>query len=192
MKHFAIVAALLCVLSAPALAEDLGRFVDGELAGLVSTYKGIHAHPELSHHEEMTAALLATELRKAGFTVTEHVGKYQEGTQAYGVVAILENGPGPRLLIRTDMDALPIVEETGVSYASHVMSKNPAGQEVGVMHACGHDVHVTTMIGTARAIASSAREMARHRDAHRATVRGNPRWSEGHARRPSLRAVRQA
>jgi amidohydrolase len=155
MKNFAIVASLVCVLTPPVLAEDLGRFVDGELPGLVSTYKGIHAHPELSHHEEMTAALLATELRKAGFTVTEHVGKYPDGTQAYGVVAILENGPGPRLLIRTDMDALPIVEETGVSYASHVMSKNPAGQEVGVMHACGHDVHVTTMIGTARALAAS-------------------------------------
>ncbi len=155
MKYFAIVASLVCVLTAPVLAEDLGRFVDGELSGLVSTYKGIHAHPELCHHEEMTAALLATELRKAGFTVTEHVGKYPDGTQAYGVVAILENGPGPRLLIRTDMDALPIVEETGVSYASHVKSKNAAGQEVGVMHACGHDVHVTNMIGTARALASS-------------------------------------
>lgn len=155
MKQLACVAALVYVLGAPVPAEDLGRFVDGELAGLVSTYKGIHAHPELSHHEEATAALLATELRKAGFTVTEHVGKYSDGTQAYGVVAILENGPGPRLLIRADMDALPIIEETGVSYASHVMSKSPAGQEVGVMHACGHDVHVTTMIGTARALASS-------------------------------------
>jgi hippurate hydrolase len=155
MKYFAIVASLVCVVTPPVLAEDLGRFVDTQLPGLVSTYKGIHAHPELSHHEEMTAALLATELRKAGFTVTEHVGKYPDGTQAYGVVAILENGPGPRLLIRTDMDALPIVEETGVSYASHVMSKNSAGQEVGVMHACGHDLHVTTMIGTARALASS-------------------------------------
>jgi amidohydrolase len=155
MQYFAIAASLVCVLCAPAFAEDLGRFVNGELPGLVGTYKGIHAHPELSHHEEMTAALLATELRKVGFTVTERVGKYSDGTQAYGVVAILENGPGPRLLIRADMDALPIVEETGVSYSSHVTSKNPAGQEVGVMHACGHDVHVTTMIGTARALASS-------------------------------------
>jgi hypothetical protein len=83
MKHFAIVASLVCGLSAPVLAEDLGRFVDGELAGLVNTYKGIHAHPELSHHEEMTAALLAAELRKAGFSVTEHVGKYQDGTQTW-------------------------------------------------------------------------------------------------------------
>jgi hippurate hydrolase len=154
MKYSAILASLP-LLAAPVFAQDLGRFVDGELPGLVSTYKGIHAHPELSHHEEMTAALLATELRKAGFTVTEHVGRYPDGTSAYGVVAILENGPGPRLLIRTDLDALPIVEETGLSYASHVKSKNAAGQEVGVMHACGHDVHVTNMIGTARALAST-------------------------------------
>src|ERR1700735_3781838 len=103
MKHFAIAASLVCILSAPVLAEDLGRFVDGELAGLVSTYEGIHAHPELSHHEEITAGLLATELRKTGFTVTEHVGRYQDGTQAYGVVAILENGPGPRLLVRAGL-----------------------------------------------------------------------------------------
>ena len=116
MKHVALAVSLACVFTAPAQAEDLARFVDGELAGLVSTYKGIHAHPELSHHEEMTSALLATELRNAGFTVTEHIGKYPDGTQAYGVVAILENGAGPRVLIRTDMDALPIVEQTGVSY----------------------------------------------------------------------------
>ncbi len=155
MNHFIIVTSLACVLTAPVHAADLNRFVDGELAGLVSTYKGLHAHPELSHHEDATSALLATELRNAGFTVTEHVGKYPDGTQAYGVVATLENGPGPRLLIRTDLDALPIVEETGLSYASHVTGKNQAGQEVGVMHACGHDVHVTTMIGTARALAST-------------------------------------
>src|SRR5580700_9284148 len=154
MKYFAIVASLICVLTPPVLAQDLGPFVDAQLPGLVSTYKGIHAHPELSHQEEMTAALLATELSKAGYTVTEHVGKYPDGTQAYGVVAILENGAGPRLLIRADMDALPIVEETGVAYASHVKTKNAAGQDVGVMHACGHDVHVTTMIGTARALAA--------------------------------------
>jgi hypothetical protein len=82
-------------------------------------------------------------------------------TEAYGLVAILQNGPGPRLLIRTDMDALPIVEEPGVTYASHVRTNNAAGQDVGVLHACGHDVHVTTMIGTARA-RRYAGEMARH------------------------------
>jgi amidohydrolase len=144
--------------AAAATAADLDVLVDKQISGLVDTYKGIHAHPELSHHEEHTAALLAGELRKAGYTVTERVGKYPDGSQAYGIVAILQNGPGPRLLIRTDMDALPIVEETGVAYASHVKTKNAAGQEIGVMHACGHDVHVTTMIGTARALSATRAE----------------------------------
>ncbi len=107
-----------------------------------------------SHQESRTSGLLAGELRKAGFTVTERVGKYPDGSQAYGVVAVLENGPGPRLLIRADMDALPVVEETGLSYASHVRVKSPTGEEVGVMHACGHDIHVTALIGTARALAA--------------------------------------
>jgi len=142
------------IVAVPTLAQDLKTLVDNQLPGLVEIYKDIHAHPELSHEESRTAALLAAELRKAGYAVTEHVGKYPDGTQAYGVVAVLENGPGPRLLIRADMDALPVVEETGLSYASHLRTKNPAGQDVGVMHACGHDVHVTAMIGTARALAA--------------------------------------
>jgi amidohydrolase len=140
---------LACLLLLPAVVSAQN------LSDLVDKYKDIHSHPELSHHEQRTSAMLAAELRKAGYTVTEHVGKYPDGTQAYGVVAILENGPGPRLLIRADMDALPIVEETQVDYASHVKTKNAAGQEVGVMHACGHDVHVTTMIGTARVLSAN-------------------------------------
>ena len=154
MKKIFRACLLACLSVASAVAQNVGSLVDDQLSGLVSTYQGIHAHPELSHREEHTSALLAAELRKAGYTVTERVGKYPDGTQAYGVVAILQNGPGPKLLIRTDMDALPIVEETGVAYASHLKSKNAAGQEVGVMHACGHDVHVTTMIGTARVLAA--------------------------------------
>lgn len=148
-------AVLPALLSSHLAAQDLGAFVSGQLPNLVSTYKTIHANPELSHHEEHTAALLATELRKAGYTVTEHVGKYPDGSQAYGVVALLQNGAGPKLLVRADMDALPVVEETGVPYASHAKSTNASGQEVGVMHACGHDVHVTTLIGTARALAAA-------------------------------------
>lgn len=148
-------AALLASLSTHLDAQDLGPLVNDQLANLVSTYKTIHSHPELSHHEEHTSALVAAELRKAGYTVTDHVGKYPDGSQAYGVVAMLQNGAGPKLLIRADMDALPVVEETGVPYASHVKSTNASGQEVGVMHACGHDIHVTTLIGTARALAAS-------------------------------------
>jgi amidohydrolase len=154
MKITAGVGALLFLFSGNALAQDLPTYVNGQLPGLVDIYKGLHAHPELSHHEEQSSALVAAELRKAGYTVTEHVGKYPDGSQAFGVVAILKNGAGPTLLIRSDMDALPIVEETGLSYASTVKTKNASGQEVGVMHACGHDVHMTTLIGTARAMAA--------------------------------------
>ena len=144
----------LLLLAAPTtlLAQDISANVNGQLPGLVETYKKVHAHPELSHHEEQTAALVAGELRKAGYTVTERVGKYPDGSQAFGVVGVLKNGPGPTLLIRADMDALPIIEESDVPYASKVKTKNASGQEVGVMHACGHDVHVTTLIGTARAL----------------------------------------
>jgi amidohydrolase len=155
MKKLYCLFALLGCAAAPVRAQSVDAQVSGQLNGLVETYQGLHSHPELSHHEERTSALLAAELRKAGYSVTERVGKYADGTQAYGVVAILQNGPGPKLMIRTDMDALPVVEETGVSYASHVKAKNLAGQEVGVMHACGHDIHVTTMIGTARVLAGN-------------------------------------
>ncbi len=125
-----------------------------QLPALTETYKHLHRNPELSHHEEKTSAYLAGELRKAGYTVTEHVGKYQDSTQAWGIVAVLENGPGPRLLIRTDMDALPVEEKTGLDYASTVRATNPQGQDVGVMHACGHDIHMTVLLGTAREMAA--------------------------------------
>jgi len=154
MKILGMVIAAALLFAGPAMAQDLPTYVNGQLPGLVDIYKGLHTHPELSHHEEQSSALLAAELRKAGYTVTEHIGKYPDGSQAFGVVAILKNGAGPTLLIRTDMDALPIVEETGLPYASHVTSKNASGQEVGVMHACGHDIHMTTMIGTARTMAA--------------------------------------
>ncbi|MDP9065346.1 MAG: amidohydrolase [Pseudomonadota bacterium] len=140
--------------AASASAQDVSTVVAGELADLVGDYKLLHAHPELSGHEKETSARLAAELRKAGFKVTEHVGVYHDGSHAFGVVASLDNGPGPRLLIRTDMDALPVIEETGLSYASRVKTKNSQGQDVGVMHACGHDVHMATLIGTARALAT--------------------------------------
>jgi hippurate hydrolase len=142
-------------LASCAVAQDLSAFEKSEVPGLVDLYKGVHAHPELSHFEANTSALVADELRKAGYTVTDRVGVYSDGSKAYGVVGILKNGAGPTLLVRGDMDALPIVEETGVPYASHVMAKDRAGKEVGVMHACGHDVHTTVLIGTARAMAAA-------------------------------------
>jgi amidohydrolase len=154
MKICGAIVATVVLFTFPAMAQDLPTYVNGQLPGLVDIYKGLHTHPELSHHEEQSSALVAAELRKAGYTVTEHVGKYPDGTQAFGVVAILKNGAGPTLLIRADMDALPIVEETGLPYASHVKSKNASGQEVGVMHACGHDIHMTTLIGVGRTMAA--------------------------------------
>jgi hippurate hydrolase len=139
-------------LTTAATAQTVPSFVNSEIPALVDTYKDIHAHPELSHFEARTSGILAAAMRDAGYTVTERVGHYPDGSQAYGVVGILKHGPGPTLMIRADMDALPIVEETGVPYASHVTMKDRAGQTVGVMHACGHDVHTTVMIGTARAM----------------------------------------
>ena len=94
----------------------------------MDTYKDIHAHPELSHGEARTSGILAAALREAGFTATERVGRDPDGSQAYGVVGILKNGAGPTLMIRADMDALPIVEETGLPYSSHVTAKNAEGQ----------------------------------------------------------------
>ena len=147
-------AAVTAGLTSRAIAQEVPALVDKQLPGLLATYKGLHAAPELSHHEAQTSALLASEMREAGYTVTEHVGKYPDGSEAYGVVGIMKNGASPTLLIRTDLDALPVAEDTHLPYASKVRSKNPAGQDVGVMHACGHDIHITTMIGVARNMAA--------------------------------------
>ena len=154
MAVCAMSAAVTAGLTSKAIAQEVPALVDKQLPGLLTTYKGIHAAPELSHHEAQTSALLAEEMRKAGYTVTERVGKYPDGSEAYGVVGIMKNGAGPTLLIRTDLDALPVAEDTHLPYASKVRSKNPAGQDVGVMHACGHDIHITTMIGVARNMAA--------------------------------------
>jgi len=135
-------------------AADLKAAAERQLPALTDTYKHLHENPELSKHEVQTAAFMAGELRKLGYAVTEHVGKYEDGTRAEGVVAVMENGVGPRLLIRTDMDALPVEERTGLDYASHVTTTNAQGQAVGVMHACGHDLHMTVLLGTAKEMAA--------------------------------------
>jgi len=126
---------------------------DAELPSLLDIYKDIHSHPELSAHEERTAGLVAKELRSAGCQVTEHLGKYEKSDlKGYGVVGVMKNGGGPIVLVRTDMDALPVEEETGLPYASKVVAKDDEGKDVHVMHACGHDVHVAAFIGTARSL----------------------------------------
>src|SRR5215813_14240292 len=126
---------------------------NAELPSLLVIYKDIHSHPELSGQVERTAALVAKELRAAGCQIAEHVGKYENSKlKAYGVVGVMKNGDGPTVLVRTDMDALPVEEETGLPYASKVVAKNDDGKDVHVMHACGHDTHVAAFIGTARAL----------------------------------------
>ncbi len=111
-------------------------------------YLDLHEHPELSAHETQTAAKLAEHLRAAGYDVTEHVG----GT---GIVAILKNGAGPTIMLRTELDALPVEEKTGLPYASKVHTKDDAGHDVPVMHACGHDLHMASLVGTAEIMARS-------------------------------------
>ena len=130
---------------------SLDALIDRDIASLLTTYKTLHAAPELSYREEKTSAFVAGELRKLGFTVTERIGKYQTAQRVgYGLVAVMKNGPGPTVLVRTELDALPVEEKTGVPYASQVKTKNDAGLEVSVMHACGHDIHMTSFLGTAK------------------------------------------
>jgi len=130
--------------------KELSAAVQGRIAlhydALESLYKHLHAHPELSLQERETAARLAGELKALGLEVTTGVG-------GHGVVGVLKNGPGPTVMVRTDLDALPVVERTGLSYASLVRTRDRDGKEVGVMHACGHDMHMTCWAGTARVLA---------------------------------------
>ena len=134
-------------------AADLAALVEQDLPRLVETYTRLHAAPELSYFEEKTSAFVAKELRALGFAVTEGVGKYhQPGLSGHGVVGVLENGNGPVVLVRTDMDALPVEEKTGVPYASTLRMKNENGETIPVMHACGHDVHMTCFIGAAKVL----------------------------------------
>ncbi len=131
-----------------ALASDLPAAIAKDYdAHMGALFEHFHRHPELSHMEFRTAERLAKELRAAGFEVTENVGKT-------GIVAIMKNGPGPLVMMRADMDGLPVEEKSGLAYASKIRSKDWDGNEVGVMHACGHDVHITSLVGTARQMAA--------------------------------------
>lgn len=122
---------------------DIQKAVSDDMDRLVSLYHHLHQNPELSFREVESSKRMAAALRENGFEVTEAVGRT-------GVVGVLENGAGPTVLVRADMDALPVVEQTGVPYASTVKAINDKGDEVGVMHACGHDVHMTVFAGVAR------------------------------------------
>ncbi len=143
-----VAATALLALGLPALAaDDLKAAIDKDYPALQSLYRDLHSHPELSGHEVETARRLAKEARAAGFAVTEHVG-------GNGLVAVLKNGPGPTLLLRTELDALPVEEQTGLPFASHVHAKNDKGEDVPVAHACGHDAHMTIWTGAARRLAA--------------------------------------
>jgi hippurate hydrolase len=142
-----LAAAAMTAAATPAASATLSDSIRADMPQLMTLYRDIHANPELSMQEVRTPALLAPQMRKLGFAVTEHVGKT-------GLVAVMKNGPGPVLLIRADMDALPVAEQTGLPFASKVMGKLPNGTETPVMHACGHDTHITTWLGTARRLAA--------------------------------------
>jgi hippurate hydrolase len=154
-----LAAVFLLALSLPALAAEPNQEKTKERAAEVKTrigeqynqlealYKHLHTHPELSLREVQTAARLAEELRALGFTVSEKVG-------TTGIVGVLKNGSGPTVLVRTDLDALPVIERTGLPYASKVRVRDKNDNEVGVMHACGHDMHMTCWVGTARILAA--------------------------------------
>ena len=153
-KPFVILLFSFILVTSAQAQQSLDAMVDRELATLVSTYKMLHAAPELSHYEVKTSAFFAAQLRALGYEVTENVGKFvQPNWKGYGVVAVMKNGDGPTVLVRTDLDALPVEEKTGLPYASTVKTKNDAGQDVSVMHACGHDIHITNMLGTAKMLA---------------------------------------
>jgi hippurate hydrolase len=137
----------LCAQPTAGMPADLRQRVAAQVAEsftrLEPLYRHFHGHPELSGQEEKTSQRLADELEQLAFKVTRRVG-------GYGVVGILSNGPGPTVLVRTDMDALPVPEQTGAPYASSAKATDDQGNTVGVMHACGHDMHMTVFLGTAR------------------------------------------
>jgi hippurate hydrolase len=138
--------ALSSSLAAPASANDLRASLSADMPGLMELYRDLHAHPELSFEEHRTAAKLAGMMRELGFEVTEGVGQT-------GVVSVLRNGDGPVVMLRADMDGLPVVEQTGLEYASKQIATPASGVETGVMHACGHDTHMAGFIGAAQLLA---------------------------------------
>lgn len=151
MSRFFLVFVALFLLASPAVAETVAQRIQADLPGLMATYRDLHANPELSFQEVRSAKVLADAARKAGFEVTEKVGKT-------GVVAVLRNGAGPTVLIRADMDGLPVVEQTGLAFASTRRGVSTAGVESGIMHACGHDTHMTAWIEIARLMAARKAE----------------------------------
>lgn len=151
MKRLTLFSLILLLIAAPSVGDDINAWLDANAASVVDVYRDLHQAPELSFEEEQTAARVAREWRAAGLEVTTGVG-------GHGVVAILENGPGKTVMLRCDLDALPVVETTGLEYASRVRTTDKRGATVGVMHACGHDIHMSNLVGVARYLASHRSE----------------------------------
>ncbi|KPP82405.1 MAG: hippurate hydrolase, partial [Erythrobacteraceae bacterium HL-111] len=143
MKHLMAGAALALTMAVPAQADALRDAVSEDMPGLVELYQDLHANPELSFQEFETSKKLAARARELGFEVTEGVGQT-------GVVAVMRNGEGPVVMLRADMDALPVTEQTGLPYASQARGTPESGVESGIMHACGHDTHMAAWVGTAQ------------------------------------------
>jgi hippurate hydrolase len=162
------------VLTSPAAAETPAEWAKKNLPELVEIYRDFHRQPELSLHEEQTAARVARFWKEAGAEVHTGIG-------SHGVVGLIKNGPGPTLMLRTDLDALPVTENTNLVYASTVKVKNSDGTSSGVMHACGHDIHMTNLVAVARYLAS-------HKDAWSGTVMlvGQPAEERGEGARRML------
>jgi hippurate hydrolase len=156
MRLKAIALAVVLAGTAVGAQGDLDARISTELPSLLTIYKQLHAAPELGGHEEKTGAFIAGELRTLGFTVTDHIGQYADPTlKGFGVAGVMKNGAGPTVLVRTELDALPVIETTGLPYASTVKTTTVDGQQVGVMHACGHDLHMTSFLGTARMLVAA-------------------------------------
>ncbi|TAF35199.1 MAG: amidohydrolase [Cytophagales bacterium] len=153
MKKIFLILLAMLFLPCLAMAQKVAvlPLIAKEYDGLVALYKDLHQNPEISFQEKETAAKLAKELKKLGFEVTEGVG-------GYGLVAVLRNGTGKTILVRADMDALPMLEETNLEYASKAFGKDDSGQPVPAMHGCGHDIHMTVLIGTAKVLAASKKD----------------------------------
>jgi amidohydrolase len=151
-----IVVSMMLISAAPTPRKDDIPWLDQHAKELVTLYQSLHANPELSFKEAETSKTIAAELRKTGAEVTTGVGKF-------GVVGLLKNGPGPLVMVRSDLDALPVPEQTGLPYASKAIGTDDEGKSVPVMHACGHDMHMTCLVGLAQWLAA-------HKDAWSGTV----------------------
>ncbi len=173
MKRFALAlgASILAACATAPPPADAQPAFNASGKTLRQIYEYLHTNPELSFQEKSSSAILAAEMKRLGFTVTtglgdawtkaralSEYGKVQDGVGGYGVVAVLQNGPGPTIMIRADMDALPLIEKTGLPYASKARDIAWSGEESGVMHACGHDIHMTVWLGTARELVARKSE----------------------------------